>query len=175
MVEYIAFHSDNETLGQGFLAAIEMLSMVDFDPFLTQFGVEDIVADAWYPQQLELDVLHTIYEACGKVALIQIGRRIPDVVEYGVEVKTIEDAIGLLDVGYKYNHRGPDVGSFKHDWLEKRTIRMTSRTPYPNDLDFGILWRLIEKFRPDDSENFSVEYDNDGNDDPDICIYLLKW
>lgn len=176
MVEFVAFHPDNETLGQAFIATIELLSVDKFDPYLSQFGVEDIVPNAWYPQQLELDVLQAIYEAHGSSAMISIGKRIADVAKHPSPVKTIEDALSLLGDGYKHTHRGSIIGYTKHEWLGERSVRIIVHDPYPNDLVLGILWRLVEKYRPDQSSDFVVEYDDPKQDDESGEVYYhLSW
>ena len=153
MAEFIAFHPDNESLGAAFLGMLHVMQYRGIDQLLEKHGLSEIKADEWYPQQKELDILQEINLTMDFVA---IGMKIPDFVEYGVEVKTLEDALTFLDDGYKYNHRGPDVGGFNYKWKGKRAIQLTCHTPYPSDLDYGIIYRLVQKYHPADVAVFSV-------------------
>jgi hypothetical protein len=153
MAEFVAFHPDNETLGQAFMGIIHVLQGRGIEDLLQKHGLTNIHPEKWYPQQKELDMLRDIGLLMDFVA---IGMKIPDLVEYGVEVKTIADAFLLLDAGYQHNHRGPEVGGFQAEWTGKRSMRIVCHNPYPSDLDYGIIYRLVQKFHPAAAASFSV-------------------
>jgi len=153
MAEFVAFHPDNETLGRAFMGIIEVLEDRGVEELLKKYDLQDIHPEKWYPQQKELDILREISLSMDFVA---IGMKLPDVVEYGVEVRTIADAFTLLNDGYKHNHRGPNIGGFRAEWTGKRSMRIVGHTPYPSDLDYGIIYRLVQKYHPDGVGSFSV-------------------
>jgi len=175
MTEFVAFHPENESLGAAFLGLIEVMQYRGVDALLKKHGLPEIQPDQWYPQQKELDLLRDINLTMDFVA---IGMKIPDHVEYGVEVKTLEDALTLLDAGYKHNHRGPDVGGFEHKWLGKRSIQMICHTPYPSDLDYGIIYRLVQKYHPGDVAVFTVLRELSAPNRKyggDSCTFNISW
>ncbi|MEL6271380.1 MAG: hypothetical protein AAFR22_16350, partial [Chloroflexota bacterium] len=84
----------------------------------------------------------------------------------------------LLDAGYKHNHRGPDIGGFHVEWAGKRVIQIVCHTPYPSDLEYGILYRLLQKFHPLDTGVYSVLRVPDTPNrklGDDTCTFSVSW
>ncbi|MEL6271381.1 MAG: hypothetical protein AAFR22_16355 [Chloroflexota bacterium] len=172
MTEFVAFHPDNETLGIAIMATVKATQYRGIEEFLKKHNLENIKPDAWYPQQAELNLLKDINNMMDFVA---IGMKIPDMVEYGVEVKTIADALTLLDAGYQHNHLEKDPGGFAYQWTGERSLRLTAvKNPYPKDLVYGILYRLVQKYRPADSGVFAVLRDVDASD-KDTYSFSISW
>ncbi|MEL6148881.1 MAG: hypothetical protein AAFV33_20625 [Chloroflexota bacterium] len=153
MAEFVAFHPENETLGAGILPLLSVLKPRGIHNILRAEGLDSIQPDQWYPQQAELNVLKA---ASLTTDFVNIGVRIPDIVAYETETSTLEDALMLLNAGYQHNHRGPDVGCYHYEWTGKRAIQIVCYNPYPSDMDYGIIYRLVQKYRPADSGVFAV-------------------
>lgn len=184
MAVYKAFHPDNETLGIAILAMIKALDYRDISAVLVKDGfpadVEQIQPDAWYPMQQELDVMRDVAATGGMVDLVTIGMKIPDMVEYPVEITTITEALTMLNAGYQHNHRGTNVGSFSYamENPDDTKLRMTAHTPYPSDLEYGIIYRLVQKFRPSTSQQITVKHINtpdNRKNGGDSCQYDVQW
>lgn len=181
MAQFVAFHPDNETRGQAVMATLATLEHLPaLQGLAKKHGLAQVQPDQWYPQQAELDLMRDVYLTNeGMFDIVQIGMRIPDMVGYGVEINTVSEALTLLDQGYKHNHRGVDVGSFSFAWQGERKLRLTAHTPYPSDLEFGVIFRLVQKYRPQDSTQLFVELDdrlpNRRRGDGDRCVFDIAW
>jgi hypothetical protein len=60
--------------------------------------------------------------------------------------------------GYQYNHRG-DVGEQHVELVDDHRLRVTIRTPYPDDLFYGMYYGLVRRYAPADIE-YTVAYDD---------------
>ncbi|MEM6281302.1 MAG: hypothetical protein AAF787_03840 [Chloroflexota bacterium] len=175
MAEFEAFHPENQTLGRAIMVTIEATQYRNIDPLLAKHGLAKLEPENWYSQPADLALLEDINNTMDFVA---IGMKIPDRVEYGVPVKTVGDALTLLDNGYRHNHRGPDVGGFHTTWTGDRSLQIVCHTPYPSDLEYGIIYRLVQKYRPVDSGLFSVMRTPDTPNrklGADTCTFDVSW
>ena len=93
---------------QAFPAGTEKIAI----SILTAKGLQDPKPDAWYSLQDVLDVMKDLYETLNPGLLTRIGNRVAQLVELPPHWKTIDIALKELDVGYKMNHRGGQIGSY---------------------------------------------------------------
>jgi len=178
MAVFQAFHPNNETLGAAIMAMIEALDYHGIDTLLTERGIDKIEFETWYPQQIELDIMKHTAEKGGMMDMIAVGMKIPDIVEYPMEIKTVIDALTMLDAGYQHNHRGEITGSFSYELIDTNHVQMTTHLPYPPELVYGILYRLVQKYRPNMNAPFSVQYvdhDHDIRFGGEYGLYDVKW
>ncbi|MEO1444605.1 MAG: hypothetical protein AAFV33_29705, partial [Chloroflexota bacterium] len=93
-------------------------------------------------------------------------------------IETVHDALKLLNDAYQMHHRGGDFGEYRYEYVSERRAKMICRNPYPSDLDYGIIYRLVQKFYPPDSNGFYVELDLNAptrRNGDDSCTYLISW
>jgi hypothetical protein len=179
MPHFEALSPNVEVIGRAILATIAGLEK-DIHPLLEEHGISEIHPNDWYPQQLWLDVLEAISEGWGSrgaiMDLVSVGMRIPDNVLWPPEVDNVEAALFSIDVAYKMNHRGGEIGSYAAQKAEGRHIRMTCDNPYPSDMDYGIIYRTTQKFLAR-GQHFSVERlpSPCRNNGDDRCIYDIIW
>jgi hypothetical protein len=175
MAEYIAFSPTVEVTGNSILSIVEAIGEESL-PILAKHGLKEINPEAWYPQQEYLDAFRELSEL-NFFSMVSIGMKIPDLASFP-PIDSIKQALGLLDVAYNMNHRGGEIGEYRLDEIEDNRAVVVCRNPYPSDFDYGILYRLLQKFRPATSKTLTVQR----MDDPpnrtkggDTCTYVLEW
>ncbi|MFZ4816587.1 MAG: hypothetical protein ACOYL5_18780 [Phototrophicaceae bacterium] len=178
MTVFKAFHPQNETLGSAVLAIIAAIDYRDISSILQQYGLRDIQPDGWYSQQTELDIMKAIMGKGGMMDMVSIGMKIPDVVEYPMQIKTVKEALTMLDAGYQHSHRGENIGHFKFEETSENSLRMEAHTPYPSDFDYGLFYRLVQKFRPLPGRPIKVVHldtPNNRKKGGDTCYFDISW
>ena len=178
MVEFVAFHPMNETRGSAIAAAVEVIGYDRLVRALYRYGLANIQRDAWYPQQTELDLLRDM-QRDNSVTMVAVGMVLADSVLFPVTgIRTLLDALLRLNDGYQATHRGYDIGSYAFQIQGKREGVLTCRTPYPADLEFGLLYRLAYKFRPPETAKFRLrrlEAVSDRQAEADHATFYLEW
>jgi hypothetical protein len=58
---------------------------------------------------------------------------------------------------YLMQHRG-DTGEERVEKLGDQHMRLTMRTPYPDDLPYGVVWGMARRFLPEGTQ-FLIKYD----------------
>lgn len=178
MAVFEAFHPNNETLGIAILAILEALDYTDIERILAQHGLAQIQPDAWYPQQSELNVMKQVLAEHGDASLIEMGKKIPDMVEYPLEINSIGAAFTFLNAGYAHNHRGKNIGYFRWKPTTNTSGVLEAHNPYPSDLDYGVVYRLVEIHRPTSSDTFAVKHlatAKNRKNGGDTCFYEIEW
>ncbi len=176
MAEFISFDPGVEVSGH---VVFSTLAAPDEQtkPVMERYGLGDVDPESWYPLQALLDVLQELAER-GHFNMVAIGMTIPDVAMFPPEINTIEDALILLGEAYQMNHRGGEIGEYVFKKTGEQIGEMLCRNPYPSDFDYGLIYRLIQKHRPDDSSKFQVARDDsisNRKNGGDACIYHVSW
>jgi hypothetical protein len=170
----------NEVLGNSILS---ILNGMEFSrsralKILAENGITEIQGDVWYPLPKVLQAYHRVFEKVGPSTMRAVGRKIPENANLPPDIDTLEKALGSLDVAYRMNHRGPgDMGGYHYQPVAPRHVRLVCDSPYPCDVDLGILEAFGDKFRPKDSIRVRIEHDTrtcrlrgDG-----ACTYDITW
>jgi len=150
MAQFKAFSSNSEVIGQGILVLLEGMST--FRPMALQIlkeqGISDVRADKWYSLQAYLDAYRRIAEKVGPTTLKMIGKKAPELALWPPQVNSIETALASIDVAYRMNNRGGNIGSYKFEKTGERTAKMVCHTPYPCSFDSGLVEATAKKFAP---------------------------
>lgn len=175
MAEYVAFDPEVEIKGSAVLVVMEAIGDQSI-PIMEKHGLANIKEDEWYSQQTYLDAFRELAEI-GFLTLVSVGMKIPDVADFP-PIESVEEALQLLDVAYHMNHRGGDIGEYRLEEIHENSAVMICQNPYPSDFDYGIIYRLVQKYRPSNSKNLTVTR----LDDPpnrqqggDACTYVIEW
>lgn len=193
MTEFVAFEPGIEVYGQSALSLIENLgphkTMVG--TILNAHGIGDPRAGPWFPLQAYLDALREIGEEGGRSVLWSIGSLAPKLGEWPASVRTIEDALGSIDMALHLNHRkdgkimfdvnsgsmeeGMGHTSFQMTGVNQGT--MSSNSPYPCEFDRGMIESAAEKFKPDSRSKVTVVHDASScrTNGDEMCIYHISW
>ncbi|MEL6271314.1 MAG: hypothetical protein AAFR22_16010, partial [Chloroflexota bacterium] len=157
MAEYIAFDPKAEVYGGAAMVTFAAFGE-EATPIIKKHNMHPLEPDKWYPQQNQLNVLKEVSEF-GLLSLVAVGMQIPDTAAFPPDIKSVEEGLNLLDQAYQMNHRGGAIGEYRYEPAGERTGKMIAHNPYPSDLDYGLIYRIVQKFRPADSAGFFVELD----------------
>lgn len=179
MAEFIAFDPNVEVAGASAsadLAALQRLG-VDAIPIFEKYGLYPLEADQWYNQQAFLNAYKEIAQTTS-LSMTAIGMQVPEVVEFPPDIKTIEDVLQALNEAYQMNHRGGEFGEYQYVSTGERSAKMVCRNPYPSEFDYGLIYKLLQLYRPEDSKDISIELDTTAptrKAGADSCTYLVRW
>lgn len=138
-------------------------------------GIPDPQPGEWYPMQDYLDAFQEIENRVGPNTVEQIGRSIPEVVEWPGGIETVPAAMEQLDDVYQMNHRGGEIGSYEFRMTGAQEGRMECYNPYPCALDRGIVTGIARKFSPEGSLVRVEEVEGCRMDGAETCVYAVKW
>ncbi|WP_205596821.1 hypothetical protein [Halostella salina] len=141
---------------------------------LASYGVEEIDPDGWYPIQIPLDMLYELRDDYGESSMQNMGKHIPEHVEFPPDIDGVEEALHSIGEAYQQNHRGGDVGFYEFERGDGDEGVMACENPYPCEFDQGLLRGVAEKF----TDSFvTVEEVGDGcrSDGGGRCTYRVSW
>lgn len=163
MAQFISFDKEVTVKGATVLAVVNALPTGQKlrEDILSKHGISDIDPDKWYKQQDWLDGFKEIYDKLGDKTLYTIGRAIPDNAEFPPEIKDLHAALNSIDVAYKMNHTGGEIGYYKLLEFDKETHHAVFEcsNPYPSEFDRGIIMAMLRKFKPSTSYKYDVVID----------------
>lgn len=179
MAQFIPFAPNVEVHGKTVLLLID--TMGHFKRFamqvLAKYGITEICEDGWFPQAAYLEVHKEFYTQVGPRTLKIIGKEVPGKVLWPPKIQTIEAALQSIDVAYRMNHRGGEIGSYQFESTGTRTATMVCHNPYPCPFDYGIIEGTAMKFAPKNAR-VVVKHDdaqpcrmNGG----ETCAYQISW
>lgn len=176
MAEYIAFDPTVEVYGQSMLSVVSALGD-QAESILAKHGLDNIDPNSWYPIQDYLDAYKELADM-DYFNLVAVGMQVPDNAVFPPEIDTVEKALMSVGQAYEMNHRGGDIGEYTFTLTGEREGDMYCRNPYPSDFDYGIIYRIVQKFRPTDSTEIRVVRDDsvpNRKSGADACTYHIGW
>lgn len=176
MAQYIAFTPNVEVKGISILGIIETMGE-EVIPIFEKHNLVDISPDEWYNQQEYLNAYKELAEL-NFMNLVAIGMKVPDHAVWPPHIKTVHDALASVNVAYQMNHRGGEIGSYDYTALGDQQGVMVCHNPYPSDFDYGLIYRIVQKFRTDERNNITVKRDNKSPNrltGADSCTYHINW
>jgi hypothetical protein len=111
---------------------------------LADHGIGAVDVEEWYPLGSYLDALEAIRDRMGPNTLFQVGRQIPRHVALPAGLNSFATVLTAFGTAYVTSHRGVPEGAVTHQLLSDRSGRITSATPYPCDLDRGVIVGLFQ-------------------------------
>ena len=175
-------YANMEVQGQSFIAILQGMDVVQARALrmLAEKGISPpIQPEGWYPLPVLLAVLQTIIEQIGPATLKGIGRRVPSTAPFPRDIDTLEKALRSIDTAYHATHRGQGhIGSYRYTpGPVPRSARVVSDTPYPCDLEMGIVESLADRFRPSDALGMRLEHTPEAcrKRGDARCTYQLTW
>lgn len=180
MAEFKAFESDVEVLGDVVLSVVHAMGAFKglALEILERHGIAEPQKHLWYPQQAWLDAFATLAKEVGPSTVAQIGRQIPRQANFRPGLHGIDAVLLELDQAYKATHRGGEAGSYSFRPTGLQSGFVICQTPYPCDLERGLLGALAERFAPPDSF-VDVRHDELPSQckkhDHESCTFHLRW
>ncbi len=175
MAEYVAFDPNTEVRGVTMLSINQAIGAKAL-PVLEKYGIQDINPESWYPQQTYLNAFREI-DKMGFFNMVSIGMRIPDLALFP-PIENVHEALSLLNTAYQMNHRHGDIGEYHYEKVSRHEALLVCRNPYPSDFDYGLIYRLVQKFLPHDSKGAVVIRDEGSptrKKGADSCTYIVRW
>lgn len=177
MAEFVSFDPDVEVLGQSMLCVVAGMTK-SARPLLEKYGLDKLQPEEWYPLQPILDFYREIYRSkSALVNLVSTGMKVPDNAVFPPEIDTIQKAFLSLDEAYHMNHRGGEIGNYHAEIVGDRHIVVRAHTPFPCDLDYGIMLGLARRFKP---KNAILNMYHDAETScrkrgAEECVYHIHW
>ncbi|SEU35815.1 hypothetical protein [Stigmatella erecta] len=169
-----------EVSGQALMALLSAMRLVQDKAvkLLAGHGIAPVDRDAWYPLGAVLASMHTILVQIGPNTMKAVGRHLPDHAPFSSPTDSLEAALRAIDAAYKASHRGTgDIGGYTYTSQGGRTGRMVCDTPYPCQMDEGVIEAVAERFRPKDS--FFVHLTHEPQQcrarGGTHCAYTVRW
>ncbi|MEO1049138.1 MAG: hypothetical protein AAFX87_00840 [Bacteroidota bacterium] len=182
MAQFKAFSPDVQVNGEAILAVVNAMNygIATRKEILHKNGLKNVQPGQWYEQQQWLNTFKEIHDVLGPSTLFMIGRAIPEHAKFPPEVNDLQKALTALDMAYKMNHKGGNIGYYKlqHFDASKRQATMECKNPYPCEFDRGIILTMLRKFRPQDSFKYDVILDATQETrlgGGDSCTYRIEW
>lgn len=134
-------------------AVLHNLYADDLLPLLQQHGFDDVQVDAWYSVQALLNFLSDVHHnPDSTVNLVAIGAAACD-----LHLQTfpqqlynlpLEEILSLEELAFAQYYRNGDFGYTHYRKVDDRHFVAESRSPWPDDLNYGFVYALIRAFRP---------------------------
>jgi len=182
MAQFKTFAPNVQIIGQSITSVVTALPIGQEErkAILSRHGIKNIVATDWYPLESYLNAFKQISDEVGPNTLFSIGKAIPENVKFPPQIDSLEKALSSIDVAYKMNHRGGDIGYYKvlsYD-AKKRAATIECRNPYPSEFDRGLITTMLRRFKPSDSIKYNVSLDTSvptriGG--ADSCRFNVTW
>ncbi|WP_205596822.1 4-vinyl reductase [Halostella salina] len=141
---------------------------------LANYGIEELDPDEWYPLKVPLAMLYDMRDDYGESSMQNMGRHIPEHVEFPPDIEGVEEALRSVDQAYQHNHRGIDIGSYEFEKVSENEGKMVCENPYPCEFDQGLLRGVAEQFTDSfvDVEEVGDECRAEGGQ---RCTYRVTW
>ncbi|MFP8954699.1 4-vinyl reductase [Natrialbaceae archaeon A-arb3/5] len=113
---------------------------------LAAYGLEEIEDDEWYSLKIPLAMLYDMRDEYGGVRMRNMGRNVPEHVEFPPELTEVENALRGINQAYTQNHRGTDIGFYEFEQEGPTEGVMICENPYPCEFDKGLIKGVAKKF-----------------------------
>ncbi len=158
---YRAADPSAQVLGAIVVGFIECSQRQEIWSILERRKLTNVDPDKWYLLQNWLDVLSEIAQDSGAMFnFVSVGTHIGDTAPLlaGNENISFEEMMLQFNENYQRSHRG-GVGEIFTEQIAENHVKCTYTTPYPDDLDYGVLYGLARRFLPKGTD-FVVQFDD---------------
>lgn len=179
MAQYKAFSPDAEINGESILLIVNGMGAFRETAIkmLAEKGIQRIQPEKWYLQQAFLDALMAVAEKVGEEILFSAGKTFSNQLNWPRQINTPEKALAYIDVAYRLNHRGREIGSYRYDKTGAESGKMVCTNPYPSEFDRGLILGVLRKFAPEGSTAFVMldEKVPGRKQGAESCTFLVFW
>lgn len=140
---------------------------------LRTHGLDGIDPARWYDLNTARSIYYTVGEQVGERSLHGVGLQMIETAQFPPEIADIKRLLASLDVAYKLNCRGPEIGVITCEFEDDHTALVSFSTPFPCALCRGIIHGCAKKFASD----ALIEHSPDGCVDKGdaSCTYHVTW
>ncbi len=150
MYRFVASTPKSEVSGKAMQAFTEAMVKEEILPVLKDHGITELDANHWYSHQFWLDILRDIAERKVNVSeyFVAIGMKVIDTAAFPPMISSLENALQSLPVAYQLDHRNQSEKGWIVELAAPRKAIIVAENPYPDDVDYGVVWALVRRFRP---------------------------
>ncbi len=154
------------------------------EEILAKNRLENPEPSTWYPLQYYLNALKDTSDILGSNMLRNVGSRIPfaAITSEKVDALPWEALLETMDIGYKRNLRGAEVGEITYENLGKQAglnrARLTYAIVSPCAYDQGILEGVGRRWKPAEIMDIVVRHDDSRpcrKKGGKSCDYIVSW
>ena len=140
---------------------------------LDDAGVERIDPDRWYDFDWARSVYYRIESEVGRATVIEVGRKMIETAEFPPGLDNVEALLQSLDMAYRLNARGPDIGEITCEIEDENYAVLRWTTQFPCALNLGIMEGACARF----GAKPLIEHGADGcvDDGATACTYYVSW
>ena len=166
-----------EIIGQAILPGLAGLGDAVL-PFLQKYGLGNLNPEQWYPLHAWLSVIYDISSGDNPMFdQVAIGMKVVDNALFPPEINSIPSVMHSINTAYYMNHRNGEIGFYRAEDIGERQIKMVAETPYPDFMNYGILYGAARKFQPPDA-HLIVRHDDTApctRTGGSSCTYYISW
>ncbi|MBD3330107.1 hypothetical protein GF354_01095 [Candidatus Peregrinibacteria bacterium] len=193
MKQFVAQNPDVEIFGMAVLTIAEAMGPMKEMGYkiLAESNIENPDPHAWYKVQDWLNAFKLISEKIGSNTLFLMGQSIPDNIPHDPGQNTLDKALAGINISYHMNHRLNGerlfnietgrlidcIGNYKYKRISENNAEMIVDTPYPCDLEKGIIKKVASKFMPEVIHYLEIKEKPEEcrNNGADSCVYNISW
>lgn len=131
----------------------DMTAHLPLDAYLLlqAYGFDDVCVDDWYPQ---VDWINFLNEATSRTSLdlIALGSQYAHMMPLPMGSFTIPRLLDQLESAYQEAHRDTADIYFLAQICGERQVRIIDNSPYPDDLQYGIVFGIFSRMIPYDAQ-----------------------
>lgn len=186
----ITIAPDIEVSGTSGKVILEAMKPFDhmLESLLAKHDIHKLKTDGWYPTHVFSEVLQIVAREVGENTLFSIGKRVPDIAVWPADIKDIDAGLSSVDVAYHMNHRDSKgvlfdpktgqmregIGHYSYQRTGPRSAVMVCSTPYPSELDRGIVTGTARKWKPSADAVLDVSKPT-RKSGGGSCTYIIEW
>jgi hypothetical protein len=135
------------------------LRQTNIDDYSEEYGFISIENNGWYALRPFLAMLDEITHAkAGNMFdLVSFGMKVADLTAPDANQTSFESFIQKIDQVYTTHHRGEGMGDLSSQFINERHVEIISRTPYPDDYEYGLFYQYAKRLLPRGS-HFIMRY-----------------
>lgn len=176
MKKYKASTPDALVIGQALLPYNDSVERDSFAHILETYDLENIDPEAWYPQQLTLDIQRSIKnQPGGSNMLVSIGMKIIDNAQFP-PMESLQDAVEAFAASYPMNFKNQaDDDVIQAEFVGDNHIQVINGSPHSDEMIYGYIYSLIRRFAPQGTRPKVAFEDIHSIDSDADTVFNITW
>lgn len=169
-----------EVLGQSASAIFNNMRREEVLESLEKHGVANLKPDEWYPVDKFVDAMADWYNNPNTtINLVSVGMAIIENAPMPSEVADMSplEQLSLISMIHDQSHRNGDAGKYVMVQVSDNHVKITSNTPYPDDMIYGYIYGICRRFLAPKGYRFMLRYDDviTQHDGHDCTVFHVTW
>ena len=138
---------EGEYLGAALLSFVQGVGN-DFlvNEILQTYELKSIDPDTWYGLHIAQSIYRDVGRSIGAASLRAVGEAIIEKAKFPPGIDSPQAALASIDAAYRLNVRGENLGRITHRATGSNGAELEFSTPFPCNLDQGIMRGCCKKF-----------------------------